>query len=391
MHLSTAYASDLDKVNLNGHKPEVKPPPEPRPIVSTIKLTSLAELITEGIPAPVFFCELLYKSGLHSIAGPPDSGKTTIALKWAVALLKSGHRVLFLDEEGGPEIVAEKLAALGATGDDLRYLSYAAFPALTWTDKDITELLSLVSQVQPDLVLLDSSAPFMAIAGLDENSATDVTRFWSALSPVAREHHAAVLVIDHDKKDGEESRFTRGSGAKLAACDVQFKVKMVIPFSRDQPGELKVTVTKDRRGYLHRDWQVTVKTGTGITVEFTRDTVSNTPVDRLAPLMQKVSDLLAGSPAGLTGNAIEKAVPGNVPAIRAARDKLVDDGFVAVRQTGTARNSPKNYSRVRPFVQSSSKVRPGRGSVSSSFVHRLIGGRTDELGTNPGWRQSSSR
>ena len=75
---------------------------------------SLADLITNGVPPPVLICgDLLYAGGLHSIAGPPDAGKTTVALWWLLQHVRSGHDVVFFDEEGGGELIAEKLIALG--------------------------------------------------------------------------------------------------------------------------------------------------------------------------------------------------------------------------------------------------------------------------------------
>ena len=125
-------------------------------------------------------------------------------------------------------------------------------------------LRELVDDINPGIVLWDSSAAFLARAGLDENSAADVTRFWSqVLTPLAREHGAAVLVIDHDTKNGEPPRFARGSGAKLAATDVAFKVAIDpgvrpdpqrrAPDDRDQgPARLAAPLARDRREHRRR-------------------------------------------------------------------------------------------------------------------------------------------
>jgi hypothetical protein len=226
---------------------------------------SLHDLLKKGVPEPVFLAEMLYEGGLHCIAGAPDSGKTTIALAWAVAVMKQGRHVAFFDEEGGSEIVAEKLIALGANADDLDHLTYVPFPGRTWTDNDAADLMTFMREINPAMALWDSSAGFLARAGLDENSASDVTNWWSRiLAPLARVLGTAIVVIDHDTKSSEQSRYARGSGAKLAGLDVQFKVEIVKPFTRDENGVLKLVVSKDRRGYLHRDWRIQVRTGNGI-------------------------------------------------------------------------------------------------------------------------------
>ena len=189
----------------------------------------LAALVRDGVPPPDLLCgDLLYAGGLHSISGPPDCGKTTIALWWMLRHVRAGHPVVFLDEEGGAELIAEKLIALGATPEDAEMIRYYPFPARAWAPYDVIVLRELLDDIKPGIVLWDSSAAFLSRAGLDENSAADVTKFWAqVLTPVAREHGIAVLVIDHDTKNGEASRFARGSGAKLAATDVAFKVAIV--------------------------------------------------------------------------------------------------------------------------------------------------------------------
>lgn len=232
------------------------------------KTTSLSARMKAGVPKPRLICGgQLYRGALHCIAGPPDSGKTTLVLSWIQQLLMDGEHVLFLDEESGPDIVTEKLSALGASINELDRLVYCPFPGRVWSDKDVTGLLEMVADVKPALVLFDSSAVFLARAGADENTASGVTNWWSrVLSPIAREHGAAVVVVDHDGKSTADTRFARGSSAKLAAVDVMIKVNLVRAFTRAQSGELKLTVSKDRRGYLHRTWSVEVVTGSGVIV-----------------------------------------------------------------------------------------------------------------------------
>ena len=74
--------------------------------------------------APDLLGDLLYAGGIHVMAGEPDGGKTTLCLWQALGLLRAGRTVLMLDEEGGAEMTAEKLIALGATEDDAARLHY---------------------------------------------------------------------------------------------------------------------------------------------------------------------------------------------------------------------------------------------------------------------------
>jgi hypothetical protein len=211
--------------------------------------------------------------------------------------MQQGQKVVFLDEEGGQEIVAEKFAALGATPSDMESMIYIPFPGRSWDETDISLLLALTTESSAAMVLVDSSAAFMARAGLDENSASDVTRFWSqVLTPVAREANAAILVIDHDTKSSEQSRYARGSGAKLCAIDVQLKVTMEKPFTREQDGNLQVIITKDRRGYLHRHWDVQVRTGGGSIVPYFGKSVPDQSVSEAPPARRAVYAMLDETP-----------------------------------------------------------------------------------------------
>ena len=196
------------------------------------------------------------------------------------------------------EITAEKLSALGATEDDAQWLCYVPFPARTWGTGDILALRELTDEIRPGMILLDSCAAFLARAGLDENSAADVTSWWSRLlMPLARYCDAAVVVIDHDTKNGGRSRFSRGSGAKLAASDVMVKAELVKPFTRTANGVLRLTVTKDRRGWLHRWHDVQVRTGDGMSLLITETAGEDDGTSgELTPAEQKMLAVLTSEP-----------------------------------------------------------------------------------------------
>lgn len=268
------------------------------PLTGAFKPVGLGSLVAAGVREPRRIADgMLYAGGLHCIAGAPDSGKTTIALFWVVKLLSENGMVVFFDEEGGQEIIAEKLISLGAKPRDLDNLVYVPFPGKTWDDSDIAALMEFLGEHCPVMALWDSSAAFLARAGLDENSASAVTNWWArVLTPIARNFGSAVVVIDHDTKASEQSRYARGSGAKLAALDVQFKVEIKQPFSRGQDGLLRLNVTKDRRGYLHRDWLVQMTTSNGlIAPEFMHESEQGY-TDSFKPSKRKVWGVLSEAP-----------------------------------------------------------------------------------------------
>jgi AAA domain/Penicillinase repressor len=242
--------------------PDVDQVLDPRPFLA-VDLQAVAKA---GIPEPtLLFNRLLYRGMLHSLAGPPDCGKTTIALRAALELLREGETVVILDEEGGREVVAEKLLDLGATPADLdpERLIYIEFPTRTWDEHDRAGLWELLGRVQSALVLADSAGAFLAVAGQNENWAEHTIPFFKLLQQAARDHNTAVVVIDHIGKNEQATRYARGSGAKLQIADVACMVEAIRPFSRHQDGLLRLTITKDRRGHLHRHHEIKVITEAG--------------------------------------------------------------------------------------------------------------------------------
>lgn len=262
---------------------------------------SLEDVMRLGAPEPQLLSGLLYPGKLHSISGPPESGKTIMCLRWAVEVMQRGGNVLHIDEEAGPVQTSALLSALGAEPELVgKRFSYLGYPAAGWKGNDLTALDELITGLHPVLTVWDSCAAIMAAAGLDENSASDVTRFWSTvLLPVSRRHGCAVLLVDHDAKSTEGTRYSRGSGAKLASTDVAFKVNPVRHFSRQQDGLLKFTVAKDRQGYLHRSWRVRVS-HSPFAMDFVHD-IGDRPAgtDGMSPAAAKLASLLADEPADI--------------------------------------------------------------------------------------------
>jgi AAA domain len=257
----------------------------------------LGQLARDGIPAPTFLADgYLYRGQLHFLAGPPDAGKTMLLLHWMRQVILAGYPVMLLDEEAGREGTVEKYLAIGGTPEEVEQLHYFEFPGRTWDQADIAGLHDYVDKVHPAIIGFDSMAAFMARAGREENDARDVTTFTNeVLLPLARKHDAAAVYLDHVTKDGNGGRYARGSGAKLASVDVAYTLDLVTPFSRNQSGLVKLTVTKDRRGYLHRKHDVAVLHGEPVRLQFTRtdDKAANSGPVALAGFRTAARKLLA--------------------------------------------------------------------------------------------------
>ncbi len=99
--------------------------------------------------------------------------------------------------------------------------------------------------------MLDSIGAALQAAGLDEINNTAVTAYYlRLLRPLANKLGVAVLLIDHETKNGSGSAYSVGAGAKLRSVDVQWKLTTVSDFNRRRSGRIRLTCTKDRRGVI---------------------------------------------------------------------------------------------------------------------------------------------
>jgi KaiC/GvpD/RAD55 family RecA-like ATPase len=228
---------------------------------SQLERFPLGPLLRAGVPAPMMVHEWLYSGGLHTIQSEPGVGKTWLALWLSTQLIGAGSSVLYLDEEGGEELAAERLIALGADPELVdRLFFYYPFPERTWSDDDLAALADAIDQASKAgpvaMGVFDSLPDFLASAGQSEDSSMDVTSFVRRILTPFREVSAALVVLDHLKKPDESggskkrTKYARGSGAKLAKAHLTMLLDEAEPFSRERSGRLHLWATKDRRGHV---------------------------------------------------------------------------------------------------------------------------------------------
>src|SRR5262249_27009516 len=78
----------------------------------------VGKAIREGVPEPRWQVDgILPRASKCSRHGEPESAKTLLALWMALQAMARDEAVLFIDEDGSPEIVVERLEAMGADPD----------------------------------------------------------------------------------------------------------------------------------------------------------------------------------------------------------------------------------------------------------------------------------
>jgi KaiC/GvpD/RAD55 family RecA-like ATPase len=338
-------------------QPPGDPPPgatddmiEPRPF----EIVDLGDLLEHGalepswVPGPIPW---LYTGRLTAIQSEPGVGKTWLAVWLALNCIDAGGSVLYLDEEGGPELIAERLRLLGATRQRIAgRLHYLPFPTRQWDLADQAALTELLDQ-HPDirLAVFDSLPDFLALAGKSEDSAQDVTWWINRVCGICRDHDVAQVVLDHlvkpdaDAKRRSQSRYSRGSGAKLAKVDATLLVETAQDFDAHTSGALKLWKTKDRRGRLNLPNLASSPVLIDVTVAdqslamAVRDPEPNVPAaqrhHRPTRLMEKLSEALQRfNEAGVKPSQakLEDAVKGNRAGKLEALRCLIDEGHVTI-------------------------------------------------------------
>lgn len=234
------FRNRATKPEVNGRAPEV---------VGLEGRVLLGELLRGGIePTPQLVEELLYEGRMHSVAGEPGSGKTLLALWLATQVMRGGGRVLYFDAENGPRLVAERLRDLGVDEDALDANSFYYPADITLDPEDLSRLSATVAEVRPALAVFDSFADFIAAAGLEENSNTDLTKWVSKVCQPLKDAGIAVLILDHIPKNS--SKGPRGAGAKVAKVDVQWNLETSLEYDRERTGEITLKLSKDRECWL---------------------------------------------------------------------------------------------------------------------------------------------
>jgi AAA domain len=235
------------------------------------KDASIAELIRQGVRAPEMLPgNHLYAGAVHSLAGAPESGKSTFGVFFCNRVIEANQHAMFLDYENRAESFADRAAALGMRADKAaKYLHYYDCGQRVWDDADVDWLHRQVRRYRPSLIVMDSLVDFLSSAGISEQSADGVIRFMGrVVAPMASKYGSACLIIDHLAKNSKtDDAHARGTSAKLGFYDVALRLERDGEgFDRTRGARVNLLIRKDRRGHLrqagfHEHWQIDVEAG----------------------------------------------------------------------------------------------------------------------------------
>lgn len=204
------------------------------------------------VPPVNWIIENLIEGGIVTVfSGDGGVGKSFISMAAAIAIA-SGHpkfvgqtvhqhgRVMYVDEEQAPDLVLQRLAAMGLKPEHRANVDYLNFAGVDLYS-EAWKLLDEVIDSQPLAIFIDSQSAVSI--GAEENSNDDMTKlFRDAFRPLARETGAAVFVLHHTSKDGS----TRGATSIRNQAD---QVLSIVEAASDNvtTGRLNIFASKPRR------------------------------------------------------------------------------------------------------------------------------------------------
>ena len=313
---------------------------------------------------------LIYPAGTrHLFSGEPESGKTLAAFALGLEEIRAGGRILHLDFEMFTGPTRERLREMGATDAELAAWIHVE-PDAPPRNGDLDGLLAL----EPTLAIVDAAAGAYAALGLDDNARKDVEVYARQIvGPLARAGVSSITV-DHVTKNREgRGRFAIGSERKVGGVEVHLSFEAVRPLHRGSTGLVRITVAKDRAGYLPRphacDLELASDPDThAITWTFTTTPKTEPGTWRPTALMEKVSRYLEAQTTPVPRGAIETAKLGKQTIyVRQALDALVADGYAT--ETPGPRGA-RLYQTITLFTSSTSSdlvsPRPDEDVTTSS-------------------------
>jgi hypothetical protein len=319
----------------------------------------LAAVLTDGYqpPKPELLTRndgrgLLYMGRINGLFGESGGGKSFISQKAVADCIQHHANVIVIDLEDHVGSYIARLIAMGCTRQQIQgHLTYIS-PELALGTHAIAQLVDLCQQLQPTLIVIDSTGEALSIQGVKPNEDDEVARWYRMLPRALANLGPAVLTLDHvPKSDDAPKNYAIGSQRKRAAIDgALYRVEVGVAPVKGKTGRLRLVCAKDRAG----NWQhgttvaeVTIAdTATGTQVELSEPSDPNRPTT----LMSRVANFLAETCPGAesTRRQIGQNVSGKRDYVTKAIDVLISEGYVTEKER-LGRGGGTTITLLKPF------------------------------------------
>ncbi|MFJ9317232.1 bifunctional DNA primase/polymerase [Pimelobacter simplex] len=193
---------------------------------------------------------MFYAGQLNGLHGRSESGKSWVAIFAAVQELEQGNPVLYLDFESDAKDVLGRLLVAGAKTDQIRSGFTYVSPHSRYTQDEVYGIARMIVDGAFTLTVVDGVTDAMSLFGFDGRHEREFSDFKNALLLPLCLAGSAVVTIDHvaEGSDGDKAIGTQHKRASVRGAALL--VEVVKPFGRGRQGVARLTVAKDRRGWV---------------------------------------------------------------------------------------------------------------------------------------------
>ena len=295
---------------------------------------------------------LIYGGTVNGIHGDSGTGKSWLALHLLAERIRLGESVMFIDLEDTATNFSSRLRALGITDTQIGTQVVYLQPRDPFGHMEVDVLQRLVRSRNITVAVVDSLGEAFGLDSVNENNDNEVNPWLRSVVRPLAEAGAAVLLVDHVTKAGENKLHASGSKRKRAAIGgASYLVEAVTPFVRGEGGRLKITCAKDRHGHYrtgeHVAWfEMDVDATTfEMTLRVVQPTTVSTATTKAAALEARVLSWLEAQPAPLSKSKVAAGLAASgVSARRADVMKAIDSLVASGRASEAA--GPRHASMV---------------------------------------------
>lgn len=331
-----------ERANRSVHSQD--PPRDP------IRLVSFRELIQRK-DQPWLVEDMIPQAGIVVLYGPPNSGKTFLALHLAACIALNRRfadrrttegGVLYVGGEGlgslkkRVEAAFRSIAELCESTLDDR-ITFIEDPISFLDPERVGDLIEVVRKMPSKPLLLVLDPLIDCISGGDENSSLDMQRFMDSVKTLRKQLGVTVLIVHHTVKSDKSTE--RGSSVLRAGADTMISILE----SGDHRGQAECTKQRDAERFLPIAFQLEVYQlpSTGECPQRTSCTVSIFPDDtNMTPHFQsdweRVREWIGkyAPDEGATVSQISAGTGISASKIYKALDALEDEGYVTKEKKG---------------------------------------------------------
>jgi hypothetical protein len=277
---------------------------------------------------------LFYKGKRHNLAGESEAAKTWLAAAAAADELKEGRGVVWVDGDlVGDSDLLERLRSFDVP-DKMIASHFLYFAPEGPVGDSAAELARPLLAHGGRLAVLDGWNALLYLHGCDPDKGVGIEAFMRRVANPLRDAGAAVVMTDNVTKSREaRGSWAIGSERKKSAVEVQLGMTKIEPLSRGQTGKFKLTVHKDRPGFLERPspglFVIASDPDSGrCTWRIEADhSADDEGAFRPTGYMERVSRHLELRNEPQSRNAIETDVEGKATVIRIAIDRLIFEEY----------------------------------------------------------------